>query len=232
MRLDYHIFSNAGDREINEDAAGVRLLPDGGRFVLADGLGGHQNGQIASKAVVKYLLKVEGIPLPERMENANAGVLKLQEQSRSRMKTTAVALTISGDRAEWAHVGDSRLYYFRADRMVSVTEDHSVAYKKYRAGEITRAQIGQDEDQPQLLRALGNPRDAQAEFGSAGSLLPGDAFLLCSDGVWEYLLDEEILVDLLKSETAKAWAEQLLLRVMERVEPGHDNLSLIAIMLL
>ena len=62
-------------------------------------------------------------------------------------------------------------------------------------------------------------------------LTPGDAFLLCSDGVWEYLDDEEIVIDLLKSENARQWAEYLLLRMMERLNEGNDNLTLLAVML-
>lgn len=103
--------------------------------------------------------------------------------------------------------------------------------KKYKSGEITRAQIGTDADQSCLLRALGNPERNQPDCGSAQHPIePGDGFFLCSDGMWEYILDEEILVDFLKADTAQTWGELLQLRAMERVQSGNDNLSLIAVM--
>ena len=147
------------------------------------------------------------------------------------MKTTVVALSLRGDRAAWAHVGDSRLYYLHDKVIAAYTEDHSVAYKKYLAGEITREQIGFDEDQSSLLRALGNPeRNQPVGCTWTQPLTPWDGFLLCSDGFWEYVTDEEILVDYLKADCARAWAELLLIRAMERIGPDNDNLSVITVM--
>ena len=78
---------------------------------------------------------------------------------------------------------------------------------------------------------LGSPDRNNPDIGFADSPIePGDGFFLCSDGMWEYLLDEEILIDFLKAETAQDWAEQLLLRAMDRIRPKNDNLSLIAVM--
>ena len=145
------------------------------------------------------------------------------------MKSTAVTLLIRGNEARWANVGDSRLYHFHKGALSFVTEDHSVAYKKFKAGEITRAQIATDEDQSSLLRSLGNKERHQPASGGA-DLAPGDGFLLCSDGLWEHLSDGEILIDYLKSDSAEQWAEQLLLRVIARQKPGTDNLSLITVM--
>ena len=147
------------------------------------------------------------------------------------MKSTVAALAVSGGRAAWAKVGDSRVYYLHGRAIEKITEDHSVAYKKYKSGSITRAQIGMDEDQSCLLRVLGNSDRNKPDVGSPDSPIePGDGFFLCSDGMWEYLLDEEILIDFLKAETAQDWAEQLLLRAMDRIRPKNDNLSLITVM--
>jgi len=147
------------------------------------------------------------------------------------MKTTVVALSVNGDQAAWAHAGDSRLYYLHNKAIEVYTEDHSVAYKKYLSGEITREQIGFDEDQSSLLRALGNPARSQPDCRLLEHpIAPGDGFVLCSDGMWEYILDEEILVDFLKADCAQTWAELLLLRVMERIGPENDNLSIITVM--
>ena len=237
MKIDSFLYTNTGGREHNEDAVGNREVPQGGIYVVADGLGGHMLGERASAFTVQSLTEAElpqEIPdaeswLAEQIEQTNAGILTLQDETRSNMKSTVVALMIQDGQAQWAHVGDSRLYYFHGGELGFVTADHSVAYKKYKAGEITRAQICTDEDQSSLLRALGNRDRHQPDIGKA-ELESGDGFLLCSDGLWEYLRDGEILIDYLKTDSAKMWAELLLLRVIARQKPGSDNLSLLTVM--
>lgn len=238
MEFECYEFTHAGGREYDEDSVGHKQFPGGALYVLADGLGGHLFGDIASRCVLETLLN-SAPPAPEEnsetwlnalLENANANVLALASEKSSQMKSTVVTLLLRGSEAVWANIGDSRLYYLHNREISGVTEDHSVAYKKYKAGEITREQIRNDADQASLLRAIGNAeRHSPSFYKSAEVLQPGDAFLLCSDGLWEYLFDDEVLIDFLKSKDAKSWAEALLLRVLERVEPGHDNLSLISI---
>ena len=170
--------------------------------------------------------------LTRSITQANNVLLRLQADSGSTMRSTLVALALTEDKAVWAHVGDSRLYCIRGGRLISFTNDHSVAYAKYKCGEITRAQIGKDEDQSSLLRSLGNPTRSHPDLEALDSPpQSGDGFLLCSDGLWEYLYDGEILADFCKSACAEDWARFLLLRVMGRIQPGNDNLSLITIML-
>ncbi len=239
MELDSFIFSSPGGREKNEDCAGERRFPGGGVFAIADGLGGHEDGEMASRAVCGALLSTlpteggeGGQWLLDRFTDANSAVRGLQTARGSDMKSTAAGLLIRDGRAYWCHAGDSRLYFFKSGDLASCTADHSVAYKKYRAGEISRAQIGQDEDQNRLLRCLGSPRPDRCVPDSGGSeVSAGDGFLMCTDGVWEYLLDGEILVDLLKSRDARTWGELLLQRVADRVGPDNDNLTLITILL-
>lgn len=236
MKIDSFLYTNTGGRDHNEDAVGQCALPKGGLFVVADGLGGHMYGERASAFVVQSLTEAEPPSdkadvadwLESQIEEANAGLLSLQDETRSNMKSTVVTLLLQGNEARWANVGDSRLYYFHGGELSFVTEDHSVAYKKYKAGEITRAQIATDEDQSSLIRSLGNKERHQPALGGA-MLMPGDGFLLCSDGLWEYLQDGEILIDYLKSDSAEEWAEHLLLRVVARQKPGTDNLSLVTV---
>ena len=238
MRLDSFCYTNVGGREENQDAVGCREEGANGLYVVADGLGGHQAGHLAAQCAVYTLKKLWEPETPETPEHfaglfgaVNEAILAVQEETRCMTKTTAVALSVQGDRAVWAHTGDSRLYCLRGDKIAAWTDDHSVAYKKYKAGEITREQIASDEDQCCLLRALGGPTRFEPDMGSAEGLQPGDAFLLCTDGMWEYLLDGEILVDCLKAASAEEWARLLLLRAAERIRPGNDNLSLITVML-
>lgn len=239
MIFDEFEFTNRGGRSYNEDAVGSRQEGGCGIFVVADGLGGHQFGEVASACVRDVIL--EGWRpgeadrqgwIRKQIAEANKQVLAIEQEKKSVLKSTVVALAIDNEQGTWANVGDSRLYYLHRDGIESITQDHSVAYKKFRAGEITREQISQDEDQSCLLRSIGGEdRNEPDVYGADEPLEAGDAFLLCSDGVWEYVKDEEILIDYLKAQTAKEWAELLLLRLMDRIDGKNDNLTLITLIL-
>ena len=238
MILDSYMFTNTGGRGYNEDCVGKSAITDGGVFVVADGLGGHRFGEVASKCVVDTFCSgsepAAGEPLQKwlinRVNAAQNSVLRLQEERGGNRKSTLVALVIRGDDAKWANVGDSRLYYIHRGELLDVTEDHSVAFKKYMAGEISRDEIAGDEDQSSLLRAIGNDsRYLPNLTGIDEPLRSGDAFMLCSDGVWEYIRDNEVLIDYHKAFTAEQWAKLLLLRAMDRIKPGNDNMSIITV---
>lgn len=239
MILDVYAYSNRGGRAYNEDSVGYQTEGDNGIFVVADGLGGHSYGELASACVRDTLLEdFHDVDVDrtqwfvERIAEANRRVLALQQEKGTVLKSTVVALSILGNRAVWAHVGDSRLYYIHEGRLTAYTEDHSVAYKKYKAGEITRREIAFDEDQSRLLRSVGGQDHNEPLICVYEEpLTAGDAFFLCSDGVWEFLEEEEIAIDLLKSQTARQWAEYLLLRMMERVNGENDNLTMLTLML-
>lgn len=238
MRADSFTFTSIGGRSENQDAVGEVLSGNGGLFVVADGLGGHQAGRLAADCVVETLQKLwkaseteDEASFTAKIQKVNEAILAVQREKSLTTKSTVVALSVQGTRAVWANTGDSRLYFLHDGRIEAITEDHSVAYKKFKAGEITRDQIPLDEDQSSLLRSLGSPRRWEPDVRVRDGLEAGDAFFLCSDGMWEYLRDEEILVDCLKAKSAKEWAELLLLRAVARIRPGNDNLSLITVML-
>lgn len=239
MRYDVFEYSNQGGRGYNEDSVGHLIIGENAIFVVADGLGGHQFGELASSCVVETLNKsfegdFQSNPakwLEEKIELANQNILEYQQKKSAILKSTVVALGIEENKAVWANVGDSRLYYLRDKEIMSITNDHSVAFKKYKAGEITREQMKTDEDQSCLLRTLGSQDRKEPEVYDHNVIVrEGDAFMLCTDGVWEYISDEEVLIDFLKSENAKKWAEHLLVRIMNRVNGGNDNLTIMTIM--
>lgn len=237
MKLNSYSFTTRGGREENQDSAAVGEEGAQGLYAVADGLGGHQNGKEASACVVKALLEAWNREKPEETEawlleqipSANRKLLALQQEKHAKMKSTVVALAVQGGRASWAHVGDSRLYHLRDGNILHITEDHSMAYMKYKAGQISRGQIGSDPDQSSLLRALGSENHGEPESCSC-DVLPGDGFLLCSDGLWEYLGDHEVLADWLKADSPKEWAELMMQRAISRIQPGNDNLTLITLM--
>ncbi len=239
MQYDIYEFTNQGGRSYNEDAVGHAVMDGHGIFIVADGLGGHALGEVASACVCDTMLEGWSGTCDDRsawlesiIEESNKKILEIQKERDTVLKSTVVALAIDGENACWAHVGDSRLYFFHKDEIAFVTEDHSVAFKKYKAGEITRAQIATDDDQSSLLRTLGNEeRHSPQCEKSEDPIVPGDAFLLCSDGAWEHFQDEEAAIDLIKSETAKEWGERLLMRMMDRFSGDNDNLTLLTVII-
>ena len=137
-----------------------------------------------------------------------------------------MALHLSRGKAAWAHIGDSRLYRFSGGKLAA-TRDHSVTYRKYLGGEISCTVIYHDEDRSSLLRVLG--REPCSPETDGCETLPRDAFLLCTDGFWEFVYIEEILIDLLKTRTPEEWAKLMLLRHIRRTPAGNDNFSLITV---
>ena len=235
MKISYYAYTNKGGRPNNEDSICCGLQNRRGVFVLADGLGGHSSGEVASGLAAQAIWEgcagaeiLDSETLKGQLEEANRLVLEGQKvPGREDMKTTAVALALEGDLAFWAHVGDSRLYRFSDGQLVFATRDHSVTYMKYLGGEISYMDVYHDDDRSSLLRVLGKA-SCQPETGQA-ELKPGDAFLLCSDGFWEYVYQEEIQADLLKAETPAQCVQLMLLRQIRRTPPGNDNFSVIAV---
>lgn len=234
MRITAYSYTNQGGRDHNEDSLRFFVEDQRGVFVLADGLGGHRSGEVASGIAVREICDGcrETVPdaagLATLFRTANEKILEQQAvPGQEGMKTTAVALHISEGHGVWTHVGDSRLYRFSGGEVTQLTRDHSVTYRKYLGGEISYMDICHDDDRSSLLRVLGKP-SCVPETGE-GDILPGDAFLLCSDGFWEFVYNEEMLTDWLKAETPEQWAELMLLRHIRRTPPGTDNFSLIAV---
>lgn len=235
MKISAFSYTNLGGRDHNEDSVRCRIEGQRGVFVVADGLGGHQCGEVASALAADILLDgclqaetLDADTLTSLFRDANAKVLEQQSQpGQEGMKTTAALLCLEGDRVLRAHIGDSRVYHFSGGALASVTGDHSVTYKKYLGGEISYMDVYHDDDRSSLLRVLGKPTcqpDTEAETAA-----PGDAFILCSDGFWEFVYNEEMLLDLAKASSPQHWAELMLLRHIRRVPPGNDNFSLITV---
>ena len=237
MKFDVYGYSDKGGRSHNEDASGYAAGGDSGIFVVADGLGGHAYGELASECVKETLLGSWSPDTADRkawladaIETANKRIMELADAKQTILKSTVVALAVDGTKAVWAHSGDSRLYMFHDGELAAYTDDHSVAYKKYKAGEISREDIATDEDQSSLLRALGGGTHYEPVITECGrELEAGDAFILCSDGAWEYIKDEEMQADLLDSTTAEEWGEAMLQRILSRVKGKNDNLTLVAV---
>lgn len=240
MYLESFLYTNQGGRSHNEDCARWEIRENSGFFVVADGLGGHRGGEIASKLVAESLYqswKNETMPpinrakwLESEIHKADLALLAEQKMRQQSMKTTVAVLTLDDDLLSWTHVGDSRIYALSGGCIYPLTHDHSVSYKKHLAGQISRNALNFDEDRSSLLQAVGAHSRCRPHATSAFAM-PGDAFLLCSDGFWEYVYDEEILADFLISDSPRQWVETLLVRILPRLRTNNDNATLLAVYL-
>lgn len=201
--------SEAGSRDANEDCLGVVSFQDKHVFVVADGLGGHGKGDVASKLAVKAFEQVfsnSPAPLPALFSkaflNAQTAILAEQKQSGSyfQMKTTVCALAIDGDKLMWGHIGDTRLYAFSHNKIKVRTLDHSVPQMLVFAHDIKEKDIRNHPDRNKLLRVLGVSGGVpKYEMSGIQSASKYQAFLLCSDGFWELILEKEMCTLLKKA---------------------------------
>lgn len=220
-------YTDIGGRSCNEDT--VRIAEKDGAVcaLLADGLGGHGRGDAASQAAAEVICggwqgETDEEALKKLILLANEKVVSMQTPLCA-MKTTLVLLTVKGSEAVWAHVGDSRLYYFSGGRLAFQTKDHSVAQMGVVLGEITPEEIRFHEDRSRVLRALGQEGELKIDTGRRELGPGGNAFLLCSDGFWEYVLEDEMELELQKSEGPEDWIERMRGRLRARIGNDNDN---------
>ena len=243
--MEYAVISDKGEREKNEDSVIAVNHEENYMFVLADGLGGHGYGEIASTIVASSAkaifdddtadFKSQDHLIRLVLEKAQCALLEKQEDDRNKSsyKTTAVLLAVNETAVQWGYIGDSRLYYFRRNKMVRRTLDHSVPQMLVNAGKIKEAQIREHEDRNKLLRVLGTKYDS-VKYVVEESVRrgKGQAFLLCSDGFWEWIDEKSMLKFLKKSHSAQEWLDQMKEKVVRNGTGNHmDNYSAIAVML-
>ena len=236
--MRFALVSGKGGREINEDTVG-RLKKNGMYcFVLADGLGGQNGGETASSLASSTILKCfdsqaemsKDIVYAYMEAAQNAIIEKRKENSDMRkMGTTVVTLIIDGKRAIWAHCGDSRLYRFRKHLIQEVTDDHSVAFASFLAGDIEYDEIRTSPDQNKLLRTLGDGTKFRPDISDVVKLEKNACFLMCSDGFWDYVDEDFMEYSRKRSSTPKEWLQYMLDERKRNAPRDADNYSAIAV---
>lgn len=232
MDLRVGASTNVGNvRDHNEDSFCVnRKLK---LFIVADGMGGHAAGEIASsqlKDFVEEFLLREDRPdslvecLTKGIQAANRSIYQmgLEDPKKRGMGTTATVFTVEKDRYVIAHVGDSRCYLVREGELFQITRDHSRVYQLYESGLITKEEM---EDHPMsnvITRSIGNHATVDPDIYE-GDLAHGDRFLLCSDGLTGEVKEKEIEQILLEKRDPQAAVELLIQRALE--EGGKDNVT-------
>jgi PPM family protein phosphatase len=242
LDLEFAELTDAGRvRENNEDALG-HVLPSGPAqvqsqgwfFAMADGMGGHEYGEVASHLAIKTAIDgFRKIPkgvmhvslLPRLVQEANAAVYDagLATSLRgARMGTTFVACALRFDSAVVSHVGDSRCYLFRNGRGTQLTRDHTMADEQMRLGILSKEEAATDDRRHVLTRSLGNELFVAADTITV-NILPGDVLLLCTDGLHGFVPDAMIQHILQRNSDLELAAKALVVAANEA--GGHDNVS-------
>ncbi len=227
-------------REVNEDR-GLYVRPGDpavltGKGVLAlvaDGMGGHAAGEVASSIAVDVLPRAyyahSGEPheaLKDAFLQASRAIYQAarQDETLAGMGTTCTALVLRGYQAFSAHVGDSRLYQVRQGRLYTLSEDHSLVMEMVREGLLTPAEAHNHEDRNVITRALGlRPNVDVAAWPEPLTVQDGDWFVLCSDGLHDLVGEEEICQTLAAAEAPHEAGEHLV--ALARRRGGHDNIT-------
>ncbi|MCC8161313.1 MAG: serine/threonine-protein phosphatase [Oscillospiraceae bacterium] len=232
--------SNAGGRKNNEDRIGYAGADGIWCFVLCDGLGGQLCGDAAAEIVRDAVCgafeknpELSGKALYRYMEMAASmlGEERENDESRYNMSSTAVTLLTDGERAVWAHAGDSRLYYISDGKISSITDDHSLAFAEFKRGMITYDEIRRSPNQNKLLRCINDVYDFNPDVSDVIKLKKGDAFLMCTDGFWEYVTENDIESTLSAAASPAQWLEKMLEVLHKNEIEENDNYSAIAVMI-
>ena len=222
-------------RKINEDS----ILVETGRglWAVADGMGGHDAGEVASAAVVDALCRLpDGRDLDElaaeavgALQRVNGELIRLARSNASERSigTTVVGLAIADERFRCFWAGDSRAYRVRDGEMARLSRDHSLVQDLVDAGMIRPEEAEGHENSNVITRAVG-VRDSLEVDCVSGDTLPGDLFLLASDGLTRVVNDTEILAGLSR-EPLDEGADKLLQTVLDRGAP--DNVSMVIVRL-
>jgi len=242
LELEFaHLSDRGRAREGNEDSLGqvipatpAQVHSHGWLFVLADGMGGHEDGEIASRLAVDTMLAgFRKIPkgvmhaslLPRLVQDANHAVYEAGHARNARggsMGSTLVACALRFDSAVVSHVGDSRCYLFRNGHGGPLTRDHTVADEQIRLGILSPSEAAEGDGRNLLTRSLGQELFVAADTITV-NVVPGDVLLLCSDGLHS-LLPHAMIEHLIHVNPNLEKAAEALVAAANQAG-GHDNVS-------
>ncbi|MBI2307152.1 MAG: serine/threonine-protein phosphatase [Rhodocyclales bacterium] len=240
MKFTIYQESRQGKRSNNEDRIAYCYSRDALLMVVADGMGGHYYGEIASQIAAQTLTEAfqhDAKPaltdpflfLQRGMTNAHHAILDfaVDHGLRDSPRTTCVACVIQDNVAYWAHAGDSRLYLMRDGRLAAQTRDHSRVRALFEQGVITEAQMANHPERNKVYSCLGGPQPPEIEFSRKTPLEAGDVILLSTDGFWGPLPPELVATSLRQANLLQA-IPALMNQAEDRGGPYCDNLSVVA----
>ena len=243
LELEFAQLSDRGRvRDNNEDFAdavapksGTQAESHGWLFVLADGVGGHADGEVASRLAVESVCngfrasreyELHRSLLPRLLQDANATLLDAASTSRKigpGMATTIVACAVRSDRAVVCHVGDSRCYLVHRGHAEVLTRDHTMANEQMRLGLLSKREVAESPMRHMLSRSLGGDLFVAVDV-SEHQLTPGDVLMLCSDGLHGAVPEKEIELIISDNPDLNVAAKELV-KLANQLD-GSDNVSL------
>lgn len=223
-------------RSANQDS--YYIDPEGRFFIVADGMGGHAGGEVASRiavdAIRQCLESLWGIETdPQKMmedaiDKANQAIINDQVANpvRSDMGTTVVVLSFHDERPWFCHIGDSRLYRLRGAKLEQISDDHTWIARAIQTGVVNADDAKSHPWRHMLLQCLGR-EDLKSITAREIEWQPGDRFLICSDGLTEELSDDRIAHQLKATRNGQQAAESLI--EAAKVRGGRDNITVVIV---
>jgi serine/threonine protein phosphatase PrpC len=231
VRVEAGVATDIGRvRERNEDS----FLVDPPLYAIADGMGGHRGGAVASELAlekVEELARAGKATLTDMVRSANRAVFErsMSDRSVTGMGTTLTAVQVDDDGAHLVHVGDSRAYLLRAGAFRQLTDDHTLVNRMVRAGEITREEADVHPHRNVLTRVVGTEPDVDVDEDDI-PVMDGDRILICSDGLTNMVAEDQIQAILEATPTSQETADRLI-KAANRAG-GIDNTTVVVLAIL
>lgn len=242
MNFSIHQASHVGNRRYNQDRVAYAYSSDALLLVLADGMGGHQHGELAASLIIETFVESFGRHAQPRIADPKAFISDIMNYAHERIMkfphdgalggfpgSTCVVALIQDDNIYWGHAGDSRLYVFRDGAVLTKTQDHSMVHQWVEWGIITTEDARIHPQRNQITNCLGGSADIfNMESGEPTMLHSGDVVLLGSDGLWGPFADEE-LAEAFASRPVGDTLDNLIVRALEREDGHSDNVTGVAV---
>ena len=235
MKFSVFQLSRRGGRALNEDRMGYCYTREAALFVLADGMGGHPDGEVAAQIALqvvstlfqqkaKPMLEEPALFLEEALLHAHRQILRYASTKgmMDTPRTTLVAAVLQDGKVTWIHCGDSRLYWVRDGQLVERTRDHSYSEMRKVSGALAPA------NRNVLFTCLGSPSKPIFDVSETRRLEEGDQLMLCSDGLWGAVPTPEIL-QIMNGKAVAHFVPMLVDTALKRAGDGSDNVTVLAL---
>jgi PPM family protein phosphatase len=236
MNIEFATATDIGNRSVNQDYCTQLVEPDRALFVVADGLGGHEAGEVAASEFCNQLIKLSGEYVGSIKDNPQIGMLQLIQATTSATRerlielghpdarTTCAIAWLNKQQIITGHIGDSRIYLANPQIILWKTHDHSVLQQLIDNGQVREEESFHHPSQTLLLRSVSCHELPQPDVQVFNALQGNEILLLCSDGFWQPIKTEEIM-QLAKTTQLQKALDDLVQLCVSRSMPGSDNVT-------